>query len=173
MQQITLDQRCAELRLQPLAPQLFPARGLRYQHRLIIGQKVSRQPLGVAGVTPRLRDTVFRSSPRRSRSTAAVLRCRDIRPPRPSAAVPASRARSASPGRASTWFVVRLWLTSRAEIVRLRGVPINCAAGLWRAQGWVIKVQRSPAILTMLSHFEPHTGDQTDLKSSGNATAGI
>ena len=38
----------------------------------------------VAAVSPRLRDTVSRSSPRNSRCTAALLRCRDIRPPRPS-----------------------------------------------------------------------------------------
>ena len=68
-------------------------------------------------------------SPRNSRSTAAVLRCRDILPPRPSAATPDSCGRSAAPGRAPMTFACCPWHTSRAEIVRLRGVPINRDAG--------------------------------------------
>src|SRR3982751_5515042 len=46
-------------------------------------RKASRQPASVAAVTPSARETVSRSSPRRSRSTASRLRGRDIRPPRP------------------------------------------------------------------------------------------
>src|SRR5918993_5875880 len=46
-------------------------------------RKASRQPLSVAAVTPRERETVSRSSPRNSRRTASRLRWRDIRPPRP------------------------------------------------------------------------------------------
>jgi len=42
---------------------------------------------------------------------------RDPRPP--------PRARSAAPGRAPMTFACCPWHTSRAEIVRLRGVPIN------------------------------------------------
>src|SRR5215469_6174688 len=62
-------------------------------------RKVSRQLVSVAAVTPSDRDTSSRSSPRSNRSTAAVLRCRDILPPRPGAAAPDSCGRSASPGR--------------------------------------------------------------------------
>src|SRR3954466_1796785 len=62
-------------------------------------RKASRQLLRVAAVTPRLRETVSRSSPRSSRSTAALLRCRDILPPRPGAAPPDSGGRCAPPGR--------------------------------------------------------------------------
>src|SRR4051812_40743761 len=59
-------------------------------------------------------------------STAAVFRWRDILPPRPSATAPDPGARSAS---LQPSLLDRPWLTSRAEIVRLRGVPINRAAG--------------------------------------------
>src|ERR1700722_19461727 len=62
-------------------------------------RKASRPPLSVAAVTPRPRDTVSRSSPRNNRTTVAVFRCRDILPPRPSAAAPDSCGRSAPPGR--------------------------------------------------------------------------
>src|SRR6185437_10292082 len=51
-------------------------------------RNASRQPLSVAAVTPRLRETVSRSSPRNNRNTVAALRCRDILPPRPGDAAP-------------------------------------------------------------------------------------
>ena len=54
------------------------------------GRTVSRQPLSVAAVAPRARESVSRSSPRSSRSTASRLRCRDIRPPRPGPAASAT-----------------------------------------------------------------------------------
>jgi len=44
--------------------------------------------VSVAAVTPSPRETVSRASPRSSRNTAAVLRPRDILPPRPGAATP-------------------------------------------------------------------------------------
>ena len=50
-------------------------------------RNASRQPLSVAAVTPSERDTMSRSSPRRGRSTASRLRCRDIRPPPPAPTV--------------------------------------------------------------------------------------
>src|SRR3954452_22510088 len=46
-------------------------------------RKASRHAVSAAAVTPSERETVSRSSPRRSRSTASRLRGRDIRPPRP------------------------------------------------------------------------------------------
>jgi hypothetical protein len=64
-----------------------------------------RHPVSVAAVTPSSRERVSRSSPRNSRSTAALLRWRDILPPRPSAAAPDPCARAASSSRASAWFV--------------------------------------------------------------------
>src|SRR3954471_23834386 len=67
-------------------------------------RKTSCQPVSVAAVTPSSRETVSRSSPRNSRSTAALLRWRDILPPRPSATAPDPGARSASPGPVPTWF---------------------------------------------------------------------
>ena len=66
-------------------------------------RKASRHPVSVAAVTPSERDTSSRSSPRSSRSTAAVLRGRDILPPGPGDAAPDSRGRSASPGRVPTF----------------------------------------------------------------------
>src|SRR4029453_10481476 len=48
----------------------------------------SRHEVSVAAVTPSERDTVSRSSPRSRRSTASLLRCRDIRPPRPTPTAP-------------------------------------------------------------------------------------
>src|SRR5271166_3217634 len=74
-------------------------------------RNASRQAVSVAAVTPSPRDTVSRSSPRNSRSTAATLRGRDILPPRPGAATPDSCGRSASPGRVSTfvsWSMIHL-----------------------------------------------------------------
>src|SRR5215208_6884616 len=68
-------------------------------------RKASCQPVSVAAVTPSSRETVSRSSPRNNRSTAAVLRWRDILPPRPSTTAPHPGARSASPGPAPTWFI--------------------------------------------------------------------
>src|SRR5689334_10148081 len=55
-------------------------------------RNASRQPLSVAAVTPSSRETVSRSSPRNSRSTAALLRWRDIRPRRLRAIAPRSHA---------------------------------------------------------------------------------
>src|SRR6478609_4273561 len=78
-----------------------PLAGLLVSIASPAARNASRQLLSVAAVTPRLRETVSRSSPRSSRSTAAVLRCRDILPPRPGEAAPDSCGRSASPGRAS------------------------------------------------------------------------
>ena len=90
VQQLTLNQRGAEFDLQPVAFQFLAGRGLRGQRRLAgSGERVaSRQPLSVAAATPKLRDTVSRSSPRNNRSTATVFRCLDILPPRPGAATP-------------------------------------------------------------------------------------
>src|SRR3954451_10710978 len=68
-------------------------------------RKASCQPLSVAAVTPSSRETVSKSSPRNSRSPAAVLRWRDILPPRPSATAPDPGPRSASLGPAPTGFV--------------------------------------------------------------------
>src|SRR6478735_3583542 len=68
-------------------------------------RKASCQPVSVAAVTPSSRETVSRSSPRNSRSTAALLRWRDILPPRPGATAPDPCARAASPGPAPTWFI--------------------------------------------------------------------
>src|SRR5215217_7279771 len=45
--------------------------------------KVSCHPVRVAAVTPSVRESVSRSSPRNRRSTASRLRWRDMRPPRP------------------------------------------------------------------------------------------
>jgi hypothetical protein len=57
----------------------------------------------------------------------------------------------------------RPWLTSRAEIVRLRGVPINRAAGDWvveRTHSWLnrfrsilIRWAKKPANYLALLHF--------------------
>src|SRR5207248_6107629 len=58
-----------------------------------------RHVVSVATMTPSDRDTVSKSSPRSSRITAAVLRWRDIRPPRAGAAAPDSCGRSAAPAR--------------------------------------------------------------------------
>src|SRR3954470_4121316 len=68
-------------------------------------RKPSCQTVSVAAVTPSSRETVSRSSPRSSRSTAAVFRWRDILPPCPGATAPDLCGCCASPGPAPTWFV--------------------------------------------------------------------
>ena len=74
-------------------------------HDTIARLRREKTPVSVAAVRPSSRETVSRSSPRNSRSTAAVLRWRDIRPPRPSPTAPDPWARSASCGPTPTWFV--------------------------------------------------------------------
>ena len=74
------------------------------QGRFTRGQKASRQPVGIATVTPSSRQTVSGSSPRNSPTTAARLRRRDILPPPPNATVPDPRARSPSRRPTPTWF---------------------------------------------------------------------
>src|SRR5436190_4227753 len=103
-QQVTLDQRRPEPRLQPIALQFFTAAGPARQGSVAASEEASCQLVNVAALIPSSRETVSRSSPRNSRSTAALLRCRDILPPRPSAATPDSCGRSASPGRPPTTF---------------------------------------------------------------------
>src|SRR3954447_20457155 len=110
-------------------------------------RKALCQPVSIAAVTPSSRETVSRSPPRNSRSTAAVLRWRDILPPPPRAAPPPppppSPPRSPAPprlppplplapqrsGALQSRTLDYPWLTSRAEIVRLRSVPINRGTG--------------------------------------------
>src|SRR6478609_9021089 len=101
VQQIALDQRRTKLGIQPIALQSSPVAGFVVRAASPAARNASRQPLSVAAVTPRPRETVSRSSPRNNRSTAAVFRGRDILPPRPGDAAPDSRGRSASPGLAS------------------------------------------------------------------------
>src|SRR3712207_3742931 len=69
-------------------------------------RKASRQVVSVAAVTPNARETVSRSSPPSRRNTAAVFRCRDIRPPRPGAAAPDPCGRSVAPGRSANLSVI-------------------------------------------------------------------
>src|SRR5437763_8793078 len=75
--------------------------------------------------------TLFRS-PRSSRSTAAVLRCRDIRPPRPGAAAPDSCGRSAARSEEHTselqspmYLVCRLLLEKKKDINVLSDAGVN------------------------------------------------
>src|SRR5438309_1527372 len=80
IQQVTLDQRRPEPRLQPIPLQFFTGAGPARQGSFAASEE-GVVPAGEAAVTPSSREAISRSSPRKSRSTAAVLRCRDILSP--------------------------------------------------------------------------------------------
>jgi hypothetical protein len=91
-------------------------------------RKASRQVVSVAAVMQSERYTISRSSPRSSRSSADVLRCRDILLPRqaplrqPLAAAPRRPVAPGPPRNPPSH-------TSIADIVRLRCVSFNRGAG--------------------------------------------
>jgi hypothetical protein len=92
LQQLTLEPPPSSRALRRSLSSTSPPLGRVARLASPAARKASRQPLRGAAVTPSGRDTVSRFSPRSSRSTAARLRRRDIRPPRPepaASAVPA------------------------------------------------------------------------------------
>ena len=116
VQQVTFDHDLAEFGLQPLGLQRLAALRPGRQRGLPAVKKASRHVVRVAAVTPSERETVFRSSPRISRSTASGLRCGDIRPPRPSPTQSVSSIVIFRPSR---------------RYRPLRDVSSNCGAGDW------------------------------------------